>query len=180
MIIWSFIKCGLYRCYNYSSKLGLKLNHVSKGVFMLIWKAAGGNVNLDGIDVYWCACTRSFGVFFDLRLNKQLSKQSWGWWLETPLRSLWRHCNAQLIYQVKPFLIMRAHQTHTMKIVLINALEKKSRSIEYNTSINMTKHKNMRSVCTHDVYLTQWMITMIVGVRLGIQSCVKFWPRRWH
>ena len=23
--------------------------------------------------------TRSFDVFFDLRLNKQLSKQSWGW-----------------------------------------------------------------------------------------------------
>ena len=37
--------------------------------------------------------TRSCGVFFDLRLNKQLSKQSWGWWLETPWRSLWRHCN---------------------------------------------------------------------------------------
>ena len=27
--------------------------------------------------------TRSFGVFFDLRLNKRLSKQSWGWWFET-------------------------------------------------------------------------------------------------
>ena len=26
-------------------------------------------------------------------LNKQLSKQSWGWWFETPSRSLWRHCN---------------------------------------------------------------------------------------
>ena len=25
--------------------------------------------------------TRSFDVFFDLRLNKLLSKQSWGWWL---------------------------------------------------------------------------------------------------
>ena len=37
--------------------------------------------------------TRSFDVFFDLRLNKRLSKQSWGWWSETPLRSLWRHCN---------------------------------------------------------------------------------------
>ena len=36
---------------------------------------------------------RSFGVFFDLRLNKRLSKQSWGWWFETPSRSLWRHCN---------------------------------------------------------------------------------------
>ena len=34
--------------------------------------------------------TRCFGVFFDLRLNKRLSKQSWGWWFETPSRPLWR------------------------------------------------------------------------------------------
>ena len=38
--------------------------------------------------------TRSFDVFFDLRLNKRLGKQSWSWWFETPLRSFWRHCNA--------------------------------------------------------------------------------------
>ena len=25
--------------------------------------------------------TRSFDVFFDLRLNKRLSKQPWGWWI---------------------------------------------------------------------------------------------------
>ena len=38
--------------------------------------------------------TRSFGVFFDLRLNKRLSKQSWGWWYATPSHSLsWRQCN---------------------------------------------------------------------------------------
>ena len=37
--------------------------------------------------------TWSFDVFFDLRLNKLLSKQSSGWWFETPSRSLWRHCN---------------------------------------------------------------------------------------
>ena len=37
--------------------------------------------------------TRSFDVFFDLRLNKRLSKQSWGWWYETPSRPLWRHCH---------------------------------------------------------------------------------------
>ena len=36
--------------------------------------------------------TRSFDVLFDLRLNKRLSKQSWGWWFETPSPSLWRHC----------------------------------------------------------------------------------------
>ena len=37
--------------------------------------------------------TRSFDVFFDLRLNKRLSKQSWGWWFETLSRPLWRQCN---------------------------------------------------------------------------------------
>ena len=37
--------------------------------------------------------TRSFDVFFDLRLNKRLSKQSWGWWFETLPRPLWRHSN---------------------------------------------------------------------------------------
>ena len=37
--------------------------------------------------------TRSFDVLFDLRLNKRLTKQSWGWWCETPSRSLWRYCN---------------------------------------------------------------------------------------
>ena len=33
----------------------------------------------------WC--------FFDLRPDKRLSKQSWGWWFETPSHSLWRHRN---------------------------------------------------------------------------------------
>ena len=37
--------------------------------------------------------TRSFDIFFDLRLNKRLSKQSICRWFETPSRSLWRHCN---------------------------------------------------------------------------------------
>ena len=36
---------------------------------------------------------QSFDVFFDLCLNKQFSKQSWGWWFEMPLHSLWRYCN---------------------------------------------------------------------------------------
>ena len=37
--------------------------------------------------------TRIFDVFFDLRLNKCLRVQSWGWRFETTSRSLWRHCN---------------------------------------------------------------------------------------
>ena len=39
---------------------------------------------------------RSFDVFFDLRLNKRLSKQSWGWWFETSSCPLKRHCNGDV------------------------------------------------------------------------------------
>ena len=49
--------------------------------------------------------TRSVDVFFDLCLNKRLSKQSWGWWFETPSRPLWRHCNAHdqghVLFEIK-------------------------------------------------------------------------------
>ena len=38
--------------------------------------------------------TRSFDVYFDLRPNKRLSKQSLGWWFETLSPPLWRHRNA--------------------------------------------------------------------------------------
>ena len=32
-------------------------------------------------------------------LNKRLSKQSWGWWFDTPTRSLWRHCNGDEVIE---------------------------------------------------------------------------------
>ena len=40
--------------------------------------------------------TRSFDVFFDLRLNKRLSKQPWGWWFETTSWSLWRQWKSMM------------------------------------------------------------------------------------
>ena len=53
------------------------------------------------------ASDAEFDVFFDLRLNKRLSKQWWGWWFETLSRPLWRHrneinvqCSWQLLFQV--------------------------------------------------------------------------------
>ena len=45
--------------------------------------------------------TRCFDVFFDLRLNKWLSKQSRGWWFETLSYPLWRRCNYH--YNGNPF-----------------------------------------------------------------------------
>ena len=44
--------------------------------------------------------TRGFDVFFDLRPDKRLSKQSWGWWFETPSHSLWRHHNEKYLVQL--------------------------------------------------------------------------------
>ena len=53
--------------------------------------------------------TRSFDVFFDLRVNKRLSKQSRRRWFETPPSSLWRHCNVPWL--LKPeFLASPGHQ----------------------------------------------------------------------
>ena len=38
----------------------------------------------------------TLNIFFDLRLNKRLSRQSKSRWFETPLRLLWRHCTNEI------------------------------------------------------------------------------------
>ena len=40
--------------------------------------------------------TRSFDVFFYLRLNKRLHKQWWGWWFGMPSRPLCLHCKGHI------------------------------------------------------------------------------------
>ena len=45
--------------------------------------------------------TRSFDVFFHLRLNKRLSKQPRGCWFGTPRWSLWRQWNV-FFYKISP------------------------------------------------------------------------------
>ena len=52
--------------------------------------------------------TRTFGVFFDLRLNKRLSKQWWDCWFYTPSSPLWRHCNVNLTFTLTVPLHLRA------------------------------------------------------------------------
>ena len=66
---------------------------------------------------------RSFDVFFDLRLNKPLSKQSWGWWFETTSRSLWRHCNVGVCPCVSDWSIWLFHNTSWM-VTMICTVDK--------------------------------------------------------
>ena len=61
--------------------------------FSVLLAICAGNSPVTGEFPTQRPVTRSFDIFFDLCLNKPLSKQSWGWWFETPSRSLWRHCN---------------------------------------------------------------------------------------
>ena len=44
--------------------------------------------------------TRSFDVFFDLHLNKRLSKQWWGWWFEMPSHPLWCQWNVPVTHHI--------------------------------------------------------------------------------
>ena len=53
--------------------------------------------------------TRSYGVFFDLRLNKRLSRQSWCWGFETLSRPLWRHCNESTIQYWRIIMVIKKH-----------------------------------------------------------------------
>ena len=52
--------------------------------------------------------TRSFDVFFDLRPNKQLRKQWWGWWFGTQSCPLWRHSN---VYWYRALTVVCLHSS---------------------------------------------------------------------
>ena len=61
--------------------------------------------------------TRSFDVFFDLRLNKRLGKHSWGWWFETLSWSLWRHHNGNWIKNKTSSIVWWTHCQYDCLII---------------------------------------------------------------
>ena len=65
--------------------------------FPRYWTFYEGNPPVTGGFPSQRPVARSFDVFFDLRLNKRLSKQSRRLWFETQSRSLWRYCNGKII-----------------------------------------------------------------------------------
>ena len=87
--------------------------------------------------------TRSFDVFFDLRLNKRLSKQPWGWWFETPSWSLWRHRNENHGpgHSYVPFQL---HCLETMIVWSIKWQDRHTRSISF--SYGTTQATNTVSI----------------------------------
>ena len=87
--------CGYYRllriCVMHSSTMTSSNGKIVRGIGPS-WgnpPATGGFPSQP--PVMW-----SYDIFFDLHLNKRLSKQSRRRWFETSLRSLWRHCNVHI------------------------------------------------------------------------------------
>ena len=76
--------------YNASSSYLTTLMTSSNGKISALLALCAGNSPVTG--EFPSQRPVSFDVFFDLRLNKRLTKQSWRRWFETPSCSLWRHC----------------------------------------------------------------------------------------
>ena len=68
--------------------------------FSALLAISAGNSSVPGVMPAQRPVTRSFDFFFDLCLNKWLSKQSWGWWFGTLSCPLWRQCNVSGAVQV--------------------------------------------------------------------------------
>ena len=66
--------------------------------FSALLAICAGNSPIPGEFPAQSPVTWGFDVFFDLRPNKRVSKQSWGWWFQTLSRPLWRHCNGSNLF----------------------------------------------------------------------------------
>ena len=106
--------------------------------------------------------TRSFDVFFDLRLNKRLSKQLWDWWFEMPLRSLWCHCN---VYQFLP--VKDEGQAHIL--CLIHQIQIMGWVLYHIMNMFLIKDGKLMGQCKKDV--------TPVELRL---SCIKPSKCKWY
>ena len=66
----------------------------SNGTFSALLALCAGNSPVTREFATRSPVTPGLDIFFDLLVNKRLSKQSCGWWFDTPASSLWRHGNA--------------------------------------------------------------------------------------
>ena len=87
----------LHSCY--ASRKNDNMMASSNETFSVLLALWDGNPPVTGEFPSQRPVTRTFGVFFDLNLWKQLGKQSYRLWFETPSRSLWRHCNEETWFE---------------------------------------------------------------------------------
>ena len=93
--------------------------------FSVLLALCAGNSPVTGEFPSQRPVTRSFDVFFDLRLNKRLSTHSRRRWFEASWRSLWLHCSAT-------FRAWRSNYTHMKQWGVIIHPESVAVELEFN------------------------------------------------
>ena len=116
--------------------------------------------------------TRSFDVFFDLRLNKRLTKQWWCRWFETPSRPLWRQCNdITFLYQSYTFLFILKYISPRLRFVLM------SNFLPWTWQIFLEGSEKFLSLTSPPVgiYATAWMDSWRVTL-----CVIRYYYVRWY
>ena len=122
--------------------------------------------------------TRSFDVFFDLRLNKRLSKQSWGCWFETTSRSLWRHFNS-LYHKKGTFIALRVIDLETVYRVCLYQLTHRSRIKPYLMQIMACRLFGARPLCNLKWYIINWTLRNEYPWNLNQNTIILFDEMNW-
>ena len=102
--------------------------------------------------------TRSFDVFYDLRPNKRLSKQSWGWWFEMLSSPLLRHCN------------VFADDGYVLFITLLY-LEQIS-MFKDGITVTHREHHNLSITC---VFLSKQLVKNLIYPKVVVCSGGRMW-----
>ena len=129
--------------------------------FSALLVLCAGNSQVTGESPAQRPVMRNFYVFFDLRLNKRLSKQSRGWWFETPLRALWRHCNC-----VSVNLYFQAHMHNRVNLLYFSGNFRQCTTTESTYCVN----EFQGIYCKQNYHVvSQWYVNMLsCAVVIGI------------
>ena len=115
----------------------------SNGDISRVTRLCEGNSPVTGEFPSQRPVTLSFDVFFDVRLNKRLSKQPRYRWFEMPWRSLWRHGDEINRHQTNTNTTQ--HETFFLKETRFFFVLK-SNPIQSNQFIAMSIHNMVRSI----------------------------------
>ena len=137
--------------------------------FSALLAICAGNSPVPGEFLAQRPVTRSFDVYFDLRPNKRLSKQWWGWWFETQSWPLWRHSNEKGPVVTDTLESVSIWRRHHLKIPF------QERPVKI-----CTKRVFMWADCTlftHPTVLSPllWRVLTLFGPKEYAFSCKNIW-----